>query len=286
MSGTLYVVATPIGNLEDITLRALRVLREVQVIAAEDTRRTARLLSAHSILTPTISFHAHNARTRLPRLMHQLQQGRDIALVTDAGTPGVSDPGVEFVRGCVDAGLKVDVVPGPTAPIAAAVVSGFSLNRLTLLGFVPRGRADRKEFWREVLASPGTVCFFETPHRIAATLQEMVDIFGERQILVARELTKVHQEFLRGTPAEVLSRMGLPRGEFTLVVDQYSQAVPADRVETDAETAIQFGLSSRSTGATSKRGQVVAFAKTLGRPARDVYAALERAKLSPSEEDS
>ncbi len=285
MPGTLYVVATPIGNLEDITLRALRVLREVNVIAAEDTRRTAKLLSAHSISTPTTSFHAHNTRARLPHLLHQLRAGNDVALVSDAGTPGVSDPGVELVRACVDAGLKVDVVPGPTAPIAAATVSGFSLNHLTVLGFVPRKTVDRGRFLKDVLAARGTVCFFETPHRIAATLHEMADILGERQILVARELTKVHQEFLRGTSQEVLSRLGPPRGEFTLVIDQSSPVVATGQIETDAETAVQF-MSSDSAGTRSRRGQVVAFARGLGRPAREVYAALERAKLSSPTEDS
>jgi 16S rRNA (cytidine1402-2'-O)-methyltransferase len=278
MPGTLYVVATPIGNLEDITLRALRVLREVDVVAAEDTRRTSKLLAAHAIATPMTSFHAHNTRTRLPGLLNQLRAGKCVALVTDAGTPGVSDPGVEFVRACIDSGLSVDIVPGATAPIAAAAISGFALARLTFLGFVPRKSNDRKGFWRTVSTSHETICFFETPHRILTSLREMAECLGDRQICVAREITKKHQEFLRGSSAEVLRALDQPRGEFTIVIGPIAATKSGEEPCTDAEVATEFGLMPIIDGSRSRRQRVAALAKTLGRPARDVYASLERSK--------
>jgi 16S rRNA (cytidine1402-2'-O)-methyltransferase len=218
MSGTLFVVATPIGNLEDVTLRALRVLRTVALIAAEDTRRTARLLSHHGISTPTLSFHQHNTRGRLPQLMTRLHRGDSIALVTDAGTPGVSDPGVELVEACVAAGITVDPIPGVSAPLTAAIASGFPLIPLTILGFAPSRAKDRTEWLKNVAAIRNTVTFFETPHRVAQTMAEAALILGERQIVVGRELTKSHQEFIRGTAREVASSLTNLRGEFTVVV--------------------------------------------------------------------
>ena len=279
MSGTLFVVATPIGNLEDITLRALRVLREADVIAAEDTRRTARLLAAHGITTPTTSFHAHNSRARLPRLIEILQLGRSVALVTDAGTPGVSDPGVELVRACIDHQLPVDVVPGPTAPIAAATVSGFPLAPLTVLGFVPRKTAERDAFFATVNEAVGTVCFFEAPHRIQVTLVHMTATLGDRPICVAREVTKLHQEFLRGTSAEVSARLVQPRGEFTVVVGPSAAPAALPVAHTDAEVADEFGRSANSMQPGSRRQRISALAKRLGRSTGDVYAALERHKI-------
>ncbi|MEQ1575230.1 MAG: 16S rRNA (cytidine(1402)-2'-O)-methyltransferase, partial [Vicinamibacterales bacterium] len=218
MTGTLFVVATPIGNLEDITLRALRVLREADVIAAEDTRRTARLLGRHGIQTPTISFHEHNTRSRVPQLLTRLEAGESVALVTDAGTPSISDPGVELVRACIGKGVAVDSIPGPSAPITAASLSGFPLDSLTVLGFPPARAAERKK-WMEALAIlPHTVSFFEAPHRIRATLSEAALILGNRQIMVGRELTKIHQELLRGPAGAVLEALTSARGEFTVVV--------------------------------------------------------------------
>ncbi len=173
MSGTLFVVATPLGNMEDVTLRALRVLREVDLMAAEDTRRTARLLSHYAIATPSISFHQHNVRMRLPQLMSRLQAGKSIALVTDAGTPGVSDPGVELVKACIDAQIPVDSIPGPSAPLTAAVASGFPLIPLTIFGFPPRRSKDRKEWFAFVSETQHTFTFFESPHRILVTLSEI-----------------------------------------------------------------------------------------------------------------
>ena len=206
MSGTLFVVATPIGNLEDVTLRALRVLREVDLIAAEDTRRTARLLAHHGISTPSVSFHQHNVRVRIPQLMSRLEGGANVALVTDAGTPGVSDPGAELVDACVKANVPIDPVPGVSAPLAAAVVSGFPLIPLTIFGFPPRRAKDRKSWLAALLSTPHTATFFESPQRIQSTLDELSPILGNRPIVLGRELTKRYQQLLRGTASSVRVR--------------------------------------------------------------------------------
>ena len=283
MSGTLFVVATPIGNLEDITLRALRVLREADVIAAEDTRRTAGLLAHHGITTRTISFHAHNIRTRLPQLMARLQAGERVALVTDAGTPGVSDPGIELVNGCVAAGIAIDPIPGASAPLTAAVASGFPLAPFTFLGFPPHKAKDRTRWFEDASRNSGTLCFFEAPHRIVRILNEAARYFVNRPIVVGRELTKLHQEFLRGTAIEVAARLENPRGEFTLVVgplEMLSDSASPDAIPaSDAELLDQFGRITEHRG-LGRREAVATLAKTHGRAARDIYAAIERGKQS------
>ena len=276
--GNLFVVATTIGNLEDITLRALRVLREVDVIAAEDTRRTAKLLAHHAIRTSTVSFHAHNSRSRIPQLLARLEAGQRIAVVTDAGTPGVSDPGVELVRACIEAGIPVDPIPGASAPLAAAIASGFPLEPLTLLGFPPTKAKDRSAWFTKASLLSGTLCFFEAPHRIARTLAEATQYFGDRPIVVGRELTKLHQEFLRGTAQELASRLTAPRGEFTVVV---SPGETAGKIEaspvSDEQLAAEFGQDTETAG-LRRREAVARLARRYGRPVRDVYAAIERGK--------
>jgi 16S rRNA (cytidine1402-2'-O)-methyltransferase len=218
MPSTLFVVATPIGNLEDITLRALRVLREANLIAAEDTRRTAKLLSYYGIHTPTLSFHAHNSRARLPQLIVRLTAGENVALVTDAGTPGISDPGAELVSACREAGITVDPIPGASAALVAAVGSGFPLNSVTFLGFPPVKAKARNEWLRRLSELKTTVVFFEAPHRIGSTLSDLGAILGNRQICVGRELTKTHQQFVRG-PANGDAFLSIARkGEFSVVV--------------------------------------------------------------------
>ena len=218
MPGTLFIVATPIGNLEDITLRALRVLREVDLIAAEDTRRTARLLAHYSITSPTLSFHEHNTRTRIPDLLARLEGGANVALVADAGTPGISDPGCELVRICGKKGLRIDPVAGACAPVSAAVASGFPLESLTIFGFIPVRSKDRTRWVERVQGVLGTFTCFETPHRIVRTLTEASTLFGTRPIFVAREMTKLHQQFIHGSGQDIIGRLTSTKGEFTLVV--------------------------------------------------------------------
>lgn len=277
MSGTLFMVATPIGNLEDITIRALRVLREASLIAAEDTRRTSKLLTAHGISTPTLSFHAHNVSARLPGLIERLEAGTDIAVVSDAGTPGVSDPGLELVRACVARGIKVDPIPGPSATLAAAVGSGFPLEPLTVLGFCPSRKTERVEFVKRLGSLSGTLVFFESPHRILATISAMAEYLVKRQICVGRELTKIHQEFIRGTPEELMTRVD-PRGEFTIVVGPSERSIVEPQPLDDSAVADIFGQIQEEMESASRREVVAAVAARLGRSTKDVYAAIERAK--------
>jgi 16S rRNA (cytidine1402-2'-O)-methyltransferase len=277
MPGTLFVVATPIGNLEDITLRALRVLREVDVIAAEDTRRTARLLARHAISTPTVSFHAHNTRSRIPQLISRLERGQSVALVTDAGTPGISDPGAELVDACVSAAIPIDPIPGGSAAITAAVASGFPLVPLTILGFPPSRSKDRKGWIAASSVIRTTMTFFEAPHRIAQTLREGAVFWGKRQIVVGRELTKVHQEFLRGTAIEISSRLqDAAKGEFTVVIGPLTDKMAMVAVS-DQDIAEEFERQTK-TGAVTRRAALSATARRFGLSARDVYSAIERSK--------
>jgi 16S rRNA (cytidine1402-2'-O)-methyltransferase len=278
MSGTLYVVATPIGNLEDITLRALRVLREVDVIAAEDTRRTARLLSHHGISSATVSFHEHNTRTRVPQLVSRLDAGESVAIVTDAGTPGVSDPGLELVQAAIDSGIKVDPIPGSSAPLAALVGSGFRMVPFTMFGFAPNRAKARIRWLEDIAKTPHAFSFFEAPHRIQAALHDASMFFGKRPIVVARELTKLHQEFIRGTARELSERISTPRGEFTVVAGPEDKEPAANEMLlTDDEVVNEFWRITE-IGAGSRRKIVSDLAKRSGRSAKDVYSAIERAK--------
>lgn len=279
MLGTLFVVATPIGNLEDITLRALRVLREADVIAAEDTRRTAKLLAHHAISTPTVSFHEHNTRTRLPQILARLERGENVALVTDAGTPGVSDPGVELVAAAVAQGIPIDPIPGASAPLVAGIASGFPLEPMTILGFPPYRSKDRLKWLKEAADVKNTFAFFEAPHRIRQTLLEAETYFVNRPIMVGRELTKRHQEFIRGDIACVLGRLPDPRGEFTIIVGPAPVAPPVKNETPDGTLIEEFWRLIELT-AGSRREAVSSVAKKYGRSTRDVYALIERAKKS------
>jgi 16S rRNA (cytidine1402-2'-O)-methyltransferase len=218
--GTLFVVATPIGNLEDITLRALRTLREVDVVAAEDTRVTRKLLAAHAISTPRVSFHEFSSSRRRERLVDRLAQG-DVALVTDAGMPGVSDPGFPLIRDAIEAGHTVVPIPGPSAVLAALVASGLPMHAFCFAGFLPRTTAQRRRFFRERATEPESLVVFESPHRLTAALADLVAELGPaRPVAVGRELTKRFEEVVRGTAAEALAHFTTrpPRGEFTLVI--------------------------------------------------------------------
>ena len=279
MSGTLFVVATPIGNLEDITFRAVRVLRDSDVIAAEDTRRTAKLLAHYAIKTRTISFHEHNVRSRLPQLISRLEQGERVALVTDAGTPGISDPGTELVDACLNRGIGVDPIPGPSASLAAAIASGFALEPLTIFGFAPIRAKDRNLWMERATETRHTFTFFEAPHRIQRTLEEIGHLLGDRQIMVARELTKVHQQLDRGPSAAVLERMREIKGEFTVVVGPAQSSKNSQIMVSDQQMVAEFGLSTES-GGLGRREAVVKLAKKYGRSAREVYQIIERAKNS------
>jgi 16S rRNA (cytidine1402-2'-O)-methyltransferase len=215
---TLYVVATPIGNLEDVTLRAIRILGEVGLIAAEDTRRTKRLLSAHQIKTPLTSYHEHNKRARLPYLLRVLEHG-DVALVSEGGMPGINDPGYDLVLSAIDHGVRVVPVPGPSAILAALAVSGFTAEQFIHLGFLPRKKGARRKLLQSIAAEPRTIVAFETPHRLRSTLRDLSEVLGERRLAVCREMTKLHEEIFRGTVSQAIEHFTKPRGEFTLVIE-------------------------------------------------------------------
>ncbi|MSO30105.1 MAG: 16S rRNA (cytidine(1402)-2'-O)-methyltransferase [Acidobacteria bacterium] len=279
MSGTLFVVATPIGNLEDITLRALRVLRTVALIAAEDTRRTARLLVHHGISTRTVSFHEHNTRMRLSQLLARLEAGDDVAVVSDAGTPGMSDPGVELVQACLARDIRIDPVPGASAALTALVGSGFPTDEVVVLGFPPAKGNDRKRWLRKATLHLGTVVFFESPHRIRGLLSELVVLLADRPIVVGRELTKLHQEFLRGTAEKVASQMGDPRGEFTVVLGPVEPDLGVATPVSETQVRDEF-VQITNSGTVGRREAVVLLSKRYGYRSRQVYAMIEATKDS------
>ncbi|MFH1650818.1 MAG: 16S rRNA (cytidine(1402)-2'-O)-methyltransferase [Chloroflexota bacterium] len=225
MIPALYVVATPIGNLEDITLRGIRVLREVGLIAAEDTRKTKRLLNKYEIRTPLTSYHEHNKLSKLNELLAILRE-KDIALVSEAGTPGMSDPGYELVRAAGQQGIPVIPVPGPSAVISALTVSGLPTDRFLFCGFLPNRQSARQRALREIAAESATLVILEAPHRLIASLEDIRLVLGDRELAVCREMTKLHEELFRGTISEAIARFTAPRGELTLVIAGQKAAEP------------------------------------------------------------
>jgi len=268
--GTLYLIATPIGNLEDISARALRLLGQVRLIAAEDTRQTRKLLTHFDIHTSLTSYYEHNKLDKLDRVLAELDQG-DVALVSDAGTPGLNDPGYELVRAALRSGHRVSPVPGPSAPVAALVASGLPTDAFLFLGYLPRKASERRRMLEEIAHLPYTLVFLEAPHRLLRALDDLMSILGMRQIAVARELTKLHEEIFRGDLAAAYRHFEEqePRGEFTLVVaGSSSQKVEWSEEQVVAE--LEKGLSS-GLPAAQVAGEVAARS---GRPRRELYQIL------------
>ena len=264
---TLYIVATPIGNLEDITLRALRTLRDVDLIAAEDTRVTRKLLARHGISTKLTPFHDHSRRSKLDAIVATLAD-KDVALVTDAGTPAISDPGQELVRAAAAAGIPVVTVPGPSALPAAVALSGLPAERVTYVGFLPRKRADRKRLLQSLASVPGVLVCFEAPHRLAAALADILETLGDRPIAACREMTKLHEEVFRGSISEAIEHFAEPRGEFTLVIaggENAEAEAPASE-----EEALALATSLRAEGLRSQDA-VIAIAGATGLSRRQAY---------------
>jgi 16S rRNA (cytidine1402-2'-O)-methyltransferase len=280
MAGTLLLVATPIGNLEDITLRALRALREADLIAAEDTRRTAKLLSHFGISTKTVSLHEHNERRKMSALLDKVRTGATIAVVSDAGMPVISDPGAELIREAVASGVKVEIVPGASALTMAIAGASVDADLTTFAGFPPSRPSERRRWLEDLTRLPGALVLFEAPHRLRQTLEDLQMVFGDRSVVVAHELTKLHESWHRGTPSQLLADPGLPeRGEFTLVIGPGSKAVEIPATP-DSETVWhEFGRLTKNGGRTRKE----AIAELAGRyrlPKREVYALVEAAKDS------
>ena len=254
MAGTLYLVATPIGNLADITHRALQVLRDVDLIACEDTRHTRKLLQHYGIDTKTVSYHEHNEKQRAAELIELLRQGSDVAVVSDAGTPAISDPGFRLVRAAADSGIGVIPLPGPSALITALVAAGLPTDEFFFGGFLPARSGARRTRLNELRAVPGTLIFYEAPHRLAASLSDAYEMLGERDAVVARELTKLHEEIKRGRLSELVEHYSIvePRGEIVLLIDRTVLDQPAaedSRSTSVAELVAQFeaaGLDHRA----------------------------------------
>jgi 16S rRNA (cytidine1402-2'-O)-methyltransferase len=269
-AGVLYVVATPIGNAEDISLRAIRVLREVNLIACEDNRRTGRLLAANSIRTPTISYFEHNEGRRIPELIARFRSGESIALVTDAGTPAISDPGYRLVRSALDAGIRVTAVPGPSAVIAALVVAGLPTDRFAFEGFLPSKTGERQRMLAELASEERTLVIYEAARRLPRLLSELIAAFGpDRHLAVVREATKTHEEILRGSLAELAetfaSREAL--GEVTLVIEGLHGGQPAASMPVDESQVVDV---LREAGLSLKEASAAA-SKITGASRREVY---------------
>jgi len=246
MPGRLYVVSTPIGNLEDITYRAVRILKEVDWIACEDTRTTRRLLDHYGISKPTVSYHEHNEAGRAAELIARIEQGESGALVSDAGTPLLSDPGYRLVHAAAEAGVRVEALPGPSALLAALVVSGLPTDRFLFAGFFPAKQGQRRHLLESLAGEAATLVFYEAPHRITETLEDIAAVLGQRHIAVARELTKIHEETLRGTADEIresLIAREAVRGEFVVMIGKAEAPQTADvPIEVMIETLIGAGI--------------------------------------------
>ncbi len=242
----LYVIATPIGNLEDISLRALRLLGQVKLIAAEDTRTTRHLLTTYNIKTALTSYHEYNKRAKLDYLMKYLSEG-DVALVSEAGMPGLSDTGYEIITAAIKHGIPVVPVPGASAVVTALIASGLPTDQFIYLGFLPRRKGDRRSLLRSVADEPRTIVAFEAPHRLLSALHDALEVLGERRLAVCRELTKIHEEIFRGTLGKAIDHFTQPKGEFTLVIEGSKTAEPEidKRIEMELGKLYQQGAGAR-----------------------------------------
>lgn len=280
MPGTLFLVATPIGNLEDMTFRAVRVLREVAIIAAEDTRRTAMLLAHYRIGTPTTSLHDHNERSRVPTVLKRLKAGDNIAVVTDAGMPSIADPGYLVAKAAIDAGIRVEVIPGASALTTAIAGSGLPADVVSFLGFAPARAGERRKFFKELAHLHGTLVFFEAPHRLFESLRVLQEYLGDRQIVVAHELTKLHESWHRGYVSELLGNKELPeKGEFTVVVgdDSSDKKAEANAIPTIEAIWLEFGCLTK-TGRLNRREALTELARRHHLSKRSIYSLIERGK--------
>jgi 16S rRNA (cytidine1402-2'-O)-methyltransferase len=267
-AGTLYIVATPIGNLEDITLRAIRVLKEADLIAAEDTRHTRHLLDRYRIETQLTSYHDHNKEEKAPVLVARVLEGKNVALVSDAGTPGISDPGYFLINLAIDQNIPVIPIPGATAAIAALSISGMPTDKFVFEGFLPSKHGARIKRLRELSREERTVIFYEAPHKIIASVTDIIDVLGDRRAVVTRELTKIHEETIRGTLSEILKHLqtGSPRGEFTVIVHGAS----AEPLKQDIDTAEYLKNLMLHRGISKKEAIATASAE-LGLPKKEIY---------------
>lgn len=280
MSGTLYLVATPIGNLADITHRALQILKDVDLIACEDTRHTHKLLQHYGITTKTVSYHEHNEQQRTSQLVNQLKQGSDIAVVSDAGTPSISDPGFRLVRAAIENDVPVVPVPGPSALISALIAAGLPTDEFFFAGFLPSRSNARRTRLGELRTVPGTLIFYEAPHRLATTLKDAYEILGERDAVVARELTKLHEEIKRGRLSELAGYFedNEARGEIVVLIDRTVIAEASDKTEPGIAALVdQFEQDGMDHRAALKKA-----ARELGLSRAEAYRKLVATKMHKS----
>lgn len=277
---TLFLVATPIGNLEDISLRALRVLREVSLVAAEDTRRTAKLLSHFDIHTKTTSFYEQVEREKTPRLLARLAAGESLALVSDAGTPGISDPGYRLARAVIDAGFRVEAIPGASAVLTALVSSGLPTSTFSFVGFPPPRAQARDRWLAENCARHETIVFFEAPHRVRATLEAALRIAGDRHVALGRELTKIHEEVIRGRISDVIGQVTNPIGEFTVVLAGAPDAPAAAEPLPSSGRLLEEFYQLTNCDGLSRRDAISRLSERFQLSSREIYQAVEEAKRS------
>lgn len=275
----LYLVATPIGNLEDITLRALRVLKEVDLVACEDTRETQKLLNHYGISTRTVSYHEHNEMTRAAELIVDVERGASIALVTDAGMPGISDPGFRLITLAIRHHVPVVPIPGATAFLAALVASGLPTDSFRFSGFLPPKRGKRREVLENIMASPRTQVFYEAPHRLLETMQDVVEVLGlNRQVVIAREVTKIHEEFLRGRAGELLEKLKEHReikGEITLLIGKSEDSIQTAAAKVGVRSRLKQIMSEEQV---DEKAALKKVAKELGISKSEAYRELQRSK--------
>ncbi len=272
--GTLYLVATPIGNLQDITLRAINTLKEVELIAAEDTRQTIKLLNHFEIKKPLVSYYEHNKIVKGNYLIEQLQQGKDIALVSDAGTPGISDPGEDLVRLCIENDIKVTMIPGPVAAVTGMVISGLPTGRFVFEGFLPMNKRTRQERLKQLKDETRTIIFYEAPHKLPYTLKDMYNAWGERRIALARELTKRYEEVIRCSLSEAMERYQVeaPKGEFVVIIEGQDEQVLVE-LEKDkySDISIEEHVEKYTKEGFPKKEAIKKTADDRGLNKRDVY---------------
>ncbi len=278
MTGTLYIVSTPIGNLEDITLRAIRVLKEVDVVAAEDTRHSRHLLDRYQIETRLTSYHDHNKEEKAPVLVEQMLEGKSVALVSDAGTPGISDPGYVLINLAINREIPIVPIPGATAAIAALSVSGMPTDRFIFEGFLPAKHLARQKRLQELAREERTIVFYEAPHKVIRAIEDMLLVFGDRRVVITRELTKMHEETIRGTLSEGLKRLheGTIKGEFTIIV----HGAMKDPKMQDIDTAAYLKNLILHRG-LSRKEAITTAAEDLGIPKKDVYKESLKMKNTP-----
>lgn len=298
-AGTLYLVATPIGNLEDLTSRAGRILREVSVVACEDTRRTRGLLAHLNIRTRTLSLHEHNERARIPEILAVLREGKSVAVVTDAGTPAISDPGAALVVEAARAGFRIVPIPGASAVTAVVALADFPAERFAFVGFLPRRRNERRRMLQSLADLPMALVMFETPHRVREALADIEEVFGTRRMLLARELTKVHEEVVRGTVPDIRAAIAEKlRGEVTLVVEGAPEASSAHGGRPDSRGRLQIGtpeeagrehpdvfVSALLAQGLSRRDAARALARAYHLPAREAYRIAAGSRMTNKEEE-